>query len=105
MICIGYKNLVYEIICLWLSKQDKEVRDNKGRRRIKMFNIPYKTSSGSSCIPIESWLLSEGKVFLQDEINENSACEFVQKLMFLDKERPDGLIRIYVNSRGGEVNA
>ena len=70
-----------------------------------MFNIPLKTANGSSWVPIESWLLSESKLFIQDEITEYTACEFVQKLMYLRKEKPEEGIKIYVNSRGGDVNA
>ena len=70
-----------------------------------MFNIPIKTSSGSAYVPIDTWLLSEGKLFIQDEINEDMACEFIQKLMYLRKDKPDGRIKIYVNSRGGDVNS
>ncbi len=70
-----------------------------------MFSIPFKTSSGASWVPIESWLLSEGKLFIRDEIDEDSASEFIQKLMYLESEKPDTPIKIYINSRGGEVNA
>ena len=70
-----------------------------------MFNVPYKSSNGSSWIPIESWLLPEGKLFIEGEITEETANEFIQKLMYMKKEKPEEKIRIYVNSRGGEVNA
>ena len=70
-----------------------------------MFNVPYKTSGGLSLIPIESWLISEGKLFIHGEITENTASEFVQKLMYLRKEKPDERIKVYVNSIGGNLNA
>ena len=70
-----------------------------------MFSIPFKTSSGASWVPIESWLLSEGRLFIRDEINEESANEFIQKLMYLEREKPETPVKIYINSRGGEVNA
>ena len=70
-----------------------------------MFNVPYKSSNGLAWIPIESWLLPEGKLFIEGEITEETANEFIQKLMYMKKEKPEEKIRIYVNSRGGEVNA
>ena len=70
-----------------------------------MINVPYRTTNSSAWVPIESWLLPEGKIFLQGDITEEGASEFVQKLLYLKKEKPEEKIKIYVNSRGGEVNA
>lgn len=69
-----------------------------------MISVPYRTSSGNSWIPIESHLLPEGKIFIKDEITSESACEFVQQVMYLRKDAPEKRIKIYVNSPGGEVN-
>lgn len=69
-----------------------------------MISVPYRTSSGNSWIPIESHLLPEGKIFIKDEITSESACEFVQQVMYLRKDAPEKRIKIYVNSTGGEVN-
>lgn len=69
-----------------------------------MISVPYRTSSGNSWIPIESHLLPEGKIFIKDEITSESACEFIQQVMYLRKDAPEKRIKIYVNSSGGEVN-
>ncbi len=70
-----------------------------------MINVPYRTASGNSWVDIESRLLPLGKLFITGEIKSEMACEFVQKLMYLKTEKPQGPIRIYINSPGGEVNA
>lgn len=70
-----------------------------------MITVPYKSSSGNSWIPIESYLLPEGKIFITDTITMETANEFVQKIMYLKKENPQNRTRIYIDSPGGEVNA
>ena len=68
-------------------------------------SVPFKTSSGTSWVPLESWLIPEGKIFISGKITQDTACEFVQKLLFLRQNAPGEKIRIYINSNGGEVYA
>ncbi len=70
-----------------------------------MINVPYRTAAGNSWVDIESRLLPLGKLFITGEIKSDMACEFIQKLLYLKNEKPQGPIRIYINSPGGEVNA
>lgn len=68
-------------------------------------NIIIKSAGGSSLVPIESRLLNDRKMFIEGEINEKSACDFVKTIMLLKSESPDKPIDIYINSPGGEVNS
>lgn len=70
-----------------------------------MISVPYRTSSGNSWIPIESWLFPDNRLFLLGDITSESACEFVQKVMYLAKENSGETIKIYINSPGGEVDS
>lgn len=68
-------------------------------------NTIVKSSHGITLVPITSKLLSERKLFIEDEITSASACEFVRSIMLLVKEDPNKPIDVYINSPGGEVNA
>ncbi len=70
-----------------------------------MISVPYRTASGNSWVDIESRLLALGKIFITGEIKSETACEFVQKLLYLQNEKLQEPIKIYINSPGGEVNA
>lgn len=70
-----------------------------------MISVPHRTSSGNNWISIESRLLPEGKIFILGEITSETACEFVQKVMYLVEEKITKRIKIYIDSPGGEVNA
>lgn len=70
-----------------------------------MICVPYRTSNGSNWVPVDSHLLPEGKLFILGEITSELACEFVQELMYLRKEKPESRLKIYVYSPGGEVTA
>ena len=70
-----------------------------------MFNITYKTSSGNAIIPIESYLLPQNKLFIIGEIDDSTASEFIQKLMFLEANGSDDMLKIYINSHGGEITS
>lgn len=68
-----------------------------------MMNTIIKSSNGISLVPIESRLLTDRKVFLEGEINAESACDFVKCMMLLIKEDAEKPIDVYINSPGGEV--
>lgn len=68
-------------------------------------NIQVKTANGISLLPIETKLLADRKVFIQGEINQDSALEFVKQLLFLSKEDRYEPIDILINSPGGEITA
>jgi ATP-dependent Clp protease protease subunit len=54
---------------------------------------------------IYSRLLRERIVFLGTEVSDQSANLIVAQLLFLEAEDPDGDIRLYVNSPGGDSYA
>lgn len=68
-------------------------------------NIEVKSSNGISLIPADSRLLTERIVFLTGEINEDSALEFVKKILILDTDPFKTPIKVLINSPGGEINS
>ena len=66
-------------------------------------NIEVKSSSGISLVPMETRLLSQRKIFLEGEINQNAACDFIRKVMFLTQEDEKKRIDVLINSEGGEI--
>ena len=64
-----------------------------------------KSSNGISLVPIESRLLSDRKIFIEGEIDEKIACDFVKCMMLLTKEDNEKPIDVYINSPGGEVTS
>lgn len=67
-------------------------------------NVIQKSSNGLTLMPIETKLLADRKLFIEGEINQASALEFVKALIFLIKEDKDTPIDIIINSTGGEIN-
>lgn len=67
--------------------------------------VQIKSSNGISLIPIESRLLAERKIFIEGEIQEEMAMEFIKKLMFLHTEDAKKAVDIMINSPGGEFNS
>lgn len=67
--------------------------------------VQIKSSNGISIIPIETRLLANRKIFLEGEINHESAVNFVKQLLFLTGEDSELPIDVFVNSGGGEITA
>ncbi len=68
-------------------------------------NALVKSSSGITQVPIESKLLSEQrKVFIDGEIDEKNAIEFVKQIIYLNSEGDDR-IDVFISSPGGEINS
>lgn len=67
-----------------------------------MSNILKSSVRGTDLIPLEDMLLEENEIFLVGEINQNTAGNLIQKLMYLDS-KDLGEITLYINSPGGEV--
>ena len=68
-------------------------------------NIQVKTSGGIVQIPIETRLLAERKIFIQGEINNDSAVDFIRQLMVLCREDSEAPVDILINSHGGEIKS
>ena len=68
-------------------------------------NVQVKSSNGITTMPIETKLLSNRCIFLEGEINSDSALEIIKSLMLLIKEDATAPINLIINSPGGEINA
>lgn len=64
-----------------------------------------KSSNGITLVPMESRLLSDRVIFIEGEINETQAMNFIKSLMILIREDSRKPIKILMNSPGGEVNS
>ncbi len=62
-----------------------------------------RTSSGTQIISMEDFYLSKSEIFLEGEINQNSAMSIVKALKYLVEQNPGQPITIYINSPGGSV--
>ena len=71
--------------------------------------VPYvveQTSRGGErSYDIYSRLLKERIIFLEDEVNDQTASLVVAQLLFLESEDPNKDIQLYINSPGGSVTA
>lgn len=69
-------------------------------------NVQVKSSNGITIMPAETKLLETNRcIFLQGEINQESALEFVKSLMVLAAQDSSKPVNVLVNSPGGDVNA
>lgn len=68
-------------------------------------NVQVKSSNGITVVPVEASLMDERILFIEEEINQESANEFVKKFLFLNKQNSDRPIYLLINSLGGEVTA
>ena len=75
---------------------------------IKNYLTPYvieQTSQGERSYDIYSRLLKDRIIFLDGEVNSDTASLVVAQLMFLESEDPDKDINLYINSPGGVITA
>ena len=66
--------------------------------------IQKKSSNGIILVPLDTSLMAERKVFIEGEINQETADNFVKKLIFLSLDEPHKPIDVIIDSPGGEVN-
>jgi len=62
-------------------------------------------ASGERAFDIYSRLLAERVVFLGGELTDELANVVIAQMLFLEAERPDRDVSLYVNSPGGDVTA
>ena len=67
--------------------------------------VVEKTAGGERAFDIYSRLLKERIVFLNGEVNDQSANLVIAQLLFLESEDPNKDIHFYINSPGGMVTA
>ena len=68
-------------------------------------NVQVKSSNGITIVPIESRLMANRKIFIEGEIDADTACDFVKKVMLLNSEDSKQPIDVLINSPGGEINS
>lgn len=68
-------------------------------------HVQVKSSNGITLVPIDSRLMAERKIFIEGEINSSIACEFVKKVLILNKEDSNSPINVFINSPGGEITS
>lgn len=68
-------------------------------------NIIEKSSNGISQVSADAKLMSNRKVFIEGEINADTACEFVKKIMILNMQDPNRPIDLFINTPGGCINS
>lgn len=70
-----------------------------------MINVQVKSSNGITLVPVDSRLMADRIVFIEGEIDADSACAFVKKIMYLNREDSNKPIDVLINSPGGEINS
>lgn len=68
-------------------------------------NVQVKSSNGITLVPIESRLMASRKIFIEGEIDTDTACDFIKKVMLLNSEDSQKPIDVLINSPGGEINS
>ncbi|MBU0754541.1 MAG: ATP-dependent Clp protease proteolytic subunit, partial [Planctomycetes bacterium] len=72
------------------------------------YPIPYvieKTGRGERAYDIYSRLLEDRIIFIGTAIDDNVANAVVAQLLFLQKEKKNQDINLYINSPGGHITA
>ncbi len=68
-------------------------------------NVQIKSSNGITTVPINTKLMTERKIFIEGEINEETACRFVKQVLLLSSENSEKPIDVFITSPGGEINS
>jgi ATP-dependent Clp protease protease subunit len=66
---------------------------------------PLENLSAVAFGPYNKKLLEQRKIFFWGVVNDNSAKEIVNKLLYLDAVKPGEEIKLYINSPGGVVTS
>lgn len=68
-------------------------------------NVPMKSATGYSTMPIECNLLTKRIIFIEGEITQETAVETCKSLLFLASENYKLPVDIVINSNGGAIDA
>ena len=68
-------------------------------------NIVERTSRGEYAVDPYSKLFSERIVFLGTAVDDTTANDLVSQLLYLDYDKPERDISLYINSPGGSITA
>lgn len=74
-------------------------------RKKGMINCLYETYNAEMLIPLATRLLKDRIIFLNGEINTESATNIIHQLMHLKMDDSTAPITIYIDSPGGSVSA
>lgn len=75
------------------------------KERIWYMQVLVRSSNGITEVSADSKLLLQRKIFLEGEINAEACCDFVKKVMILNKEDSEKPIDVLINSTGGEISS
>lgn len=67
-------------------------------------NVQVKSSSGIALVPAETLLLADRRVFIEGEINKQTASDFFKQILLLCKEDKKKPIDVFINSHGGAIS-
>lgn len=67
-----------------------------------MANVLKETVRGIDLVPLNDELFSSRELFLTSMIDQQSSCELIKSLVYLDRQ-DNSEITLYINSPGGEV--
>ena len=70
-----------------------------------IMTIIQRSSHGLTIVPMESKLLSERMIWIEGEIDQNTANEFLKQVIILSLENKDKPINLIISSIGGEIGA
>lgn len=68
-------------------------------------HIQVKSSNGITLMPLETRLLAGRKIFVEGEIDSETACGFMKQVLHLNQEDVRKPIDVLINSPGGEINS
>lgn len=77
-----------------LEDEDDEPKEN-----------PLENLGAAAFAPYNKKFLEQRKIFFWGVVNDNSAKEIVNKLLYLDAIKPGEEIKLYINSPGGVVTS
>ncbi len=66
---------------------------------------PLENFTAAAFGPYNKKFLEQRKIFFWGVVHDNSAKEIVNKLLYLDSEKPGEEIKLYINSPGGVVTS
>ena len=81
--------------------QNGMMSDVRGSSLVPM--VVQQTARGERSMDIYSLLLNQRIIFLDGEVNNQSASLIVAQLLYLESEDPDKDITLYIDSPGGSV--
>ena len=68
-------------------------------------NILTEDAHGFAHVAIDAGLLAKRKLFITEEVNDDTCRMLIQQLMYLDSENSEDEITLYINSPGGMVSS